>query len=151
MRLRGVSTVLAAVLLVVLVAGAAVLYYAMTTSGNQPGSASSSSSLQSTTSVEGPSVSCVSGGGGTVTVDASYNGGFSPSTVSISAGQSVTWKNVDTGYYTYYHTLTSATAGFNVQQINPGQSYTCTFHQAGTFSYHCSNHPFMTGTVDVSQ
>jgi heme/copper-type cytochrome/quinol oxidase subunit 2 len=34
--------------------------------------------------------------------------------------------------------------------LSPGQSYSFTFNQAGTFHYHCKIHPEMTGTVTVT-
>jgi plastocyanin len=94
-------------------------------------------------------VTCTSGGSGTVSVVASYYGGFSPSLSNITVGQSVTWTNVDTGTYSYYHVITSNSDAFNPQRINPGQSVTCTFNVAGTYDYHCSVHPFMVGAVNV--
>ncbi|MDQ6778909.1 MAG: plastocyanin/azurin family copper-binding protein [Actinomycetota bacterium] len=38
---------------------------------------------------------------------------------------------------------------FDTGPIQPGQTKTFTFTTAGTYGYHCSLHPFMTGTVIV--
>ncbi len=47
------------------------------------------------------------------------------------------------------HTATSA-GNFDAGAIQPGASFTVAFDTAGSFTYICSFHPFMTGTVVVS-
>jgi plastocyanin len=69
---------------------------------------------------------------------------FTPGSVTISAGASVTWTNNDT----VAHTATSDSGAFN-GSIAPGAKYSYTFPAKGTFPYHCSVHPGMTGTVVV--
>lgn len=78
-----------------------------------------------------------------VRIDDDDAGGFEPGTVSIDAGQSVTWVNVDDDP----HTATGA--GFDTGIMQPGEHATVTFHQAGTFPYSCQIHPIMTGVVEV--
>ncbi len=73
---------------------------------------------------------------------------FSPQAITVSAGTTVTWTNKDSAE----HTVTSDDAssdGPNSQQLAQGASYTFTFATAGTYKYHCANHPNMTGTVIV--
>jgi plastocyanin len=66
---------------------------------------------------------------------------FSPSTVTIAAGGSVTFRNDDDRG----HTVTANDGAFNSGTIDEGGSWKRTFKQAGTFSYLCAIHPEMTG------
>ena len=68
---------------------------------------------------------------------------FAPRTVTISPGDTVTWRN--TGEEP--HTATGS--GFDTGTLRTGQSGSHTFSSAGNFSYKCTPHPFMTGTVRV--
>ena len=47
------------------------------------------------------------------------------------------------------HTITSDTGDFDSGPIGPGEQWTWTFIQAGTYDYHCTYHEEMTGTVEV--
>ena len=71
---------------------------------------------------------------------------FSPATVTITAGDSVTWTNNTSSTP---HTSTSDTGAWDSGTIDGGASFTHTFSTAGTFAYHCNFHPQMTGTVVV--
>lgn len=68
---------------------------------------------------------------------------FAAPTVTIQAGESVTWRN--TGAVS--HTATGS--GFNTGAISPGETASVTFDTAGTFDYVCSFHRNMAGTVIV--
>ena len=68
---------------------------------------------------------------------------FVPRTVTVSPGDTVTWRNNGKDP----HTATGS--GFDTGILRSGQSGSATFKQAGTFSYKCTPHPFMTGTVRV--
>jgi len=68
---------------------------------------------------------------------------FSPATIQASVGATVTWKNEDQ----VAHTVTSRDGSISSPLIEPGQSWSYTFTKAGTFSYTCTPHPFMSGTV----
>jgi plastocyanin len=70
---------------------------------------------------------------------------FTPATVNVPVGGSVVWTNNDT----QQHTATSS-GNFDAGAIQPGKSATVDFPTAGSFTYICSFHPFMTGTVVVS-
>ena len=143
----GVSkSVIVLVVFVIIAGGAAAAYLVSAQNGVSTGNSTTHSS--DSTQSQG-SASCAAGGGGTVTVNSSYFSGFAPQSITISAGQSVTWKNVDvTG--TYYHIVTSDDSVWTSQRIDPGQSVTCTFSAPGTYSYHCAVHSFMTGSVKVT-
>jgi plastocyanin len=69
---------------------------------------------------------------------------FSPATLTVSAGQQVNVMNSDG----VTHTFTSS--AWDSGDIQPGASYTLTAPtQAGSYQFHCSIHPFMTGTLVV--
>jgi YVTN family beta-propeller protein len=72
------------------------------------------------------------------------NFSFSPKSLTVSAGQSVTFTNNDS----VAHTTTSS--AWDSGDIQPGGAYTLTAPSApGTYAFHCSIHPFMTGTLIV--
>jgi LPXTG-motif cell wall-anchored protein len=69
---------------------------------------------------------------------------FGPSSITIHPGDTVTWTNSGQAP----HDATGS--GFKTPTLTPGKSASHTFSQAGTFSYICSIHPFMKGTVVVA-
>jgi plastocyanin len=72
---------------------------------------------------------------------------FSPKPIQITAGSTVTWTNGTAPT----HTATSDTGAWNTGNIASGAtSSAIAFPTAGTFTYHCSIHPSMTGSVVVS-
>jgi len=73
------------------------------------------------------------------------NFAFSPASISVSAGSTVTWTNTDATA----HTTTSDAAGWDSGAIAQNGSFAHTFNTKGTFTYHCSIHPNMTATVTV--
>lgn len=71
---------------------------------------------------------------------------FSPVTTVVAAGDTITWHNSDATP----HTATSNNGAFDTGPIAAGtDGKTVTFAVAGTFTYHCSIHPSMTGTITV--
>lgn len=68
---------------------------------------------------------------------------FGPSAVTIHVGETITWTNDGPTA----HTATGS--GFDTGILSRGRSASHTFTSAGTFSYHCTLHPFMKGTVIV--
>jgi plastocyanin len=69
---------------------------------------------------------------------------FSPRTVAVNVGDSVTWTNSDA----QTHTATSGSA-WDTGDIGNGGSASITMDRAGTYDYICAIHPTMTGTVVV--
>jgi LPXTG-motif cell wall-anchored protein len=68
---------------------------------------------------------------------------FSPGSITVNVGDTVTWTNTgDEG-----HSATGS--GFDTGILSKGQSGSHTFGEAGSFSYVCTPHPFMKGTVVV--
>jgi len=71
---------------------------------------------------------------------------FSPSEMTVSVGDTVVWTNRDSAG----HTVVSDTGNeLNSALLSNGQTYSHTFTQAGTYNYHCSIHPSMTGKIIV--
>lgn len=70
---------------------------------------------------------------------------YSPANVTVAVGDTVTWTNSDQ----ISHTATADGGSFDTGALGNGASGTVTFSNAGTFPYHCSIHPDMTGSVVV--
>jgi plastocyanin len=102
-------------------------------------STSTSSGGQSSQSVQ---VSILPGAG-----TPGKNQGFSPDAITVVLGvnSTVVWTNNDS----QPHTVTANGAGFDSGYMAPGATYTYTFSAPGTYDYHCTYHPWMTGTVTV--
>ena len=70
---------------------------------------------------------------------------FAPTTITIRAGSSVTWKNTDDEP----HTVVSDTGLFRSGALDTNESFSFRFDQPGTYHYACSIHPRMVGTIVV--
>ncbi len=72
---------------------------------------------------------------------------YSPKTITIQAGESVTWTSSGPSP----HTVTADDGSFDSGTLNVGDSFSHTFTTAGTFAYHCEFHVAqgMVGTVVV--
>ena len=73
--------------------------------------------------------------------------GFNPDTLTVKTGATVTWSNATKDAQSF----TSDTANlFDSGSIAAGATYTYTFTQAGTFTYHSTITPTLTGKVIVT-
>jgi len=70
---------------------------------------------------------------------------FGPKTVTLTAGDTVSWTNQDK----VAHTATAGDGSFDTGNLSQGQSGSHTFDTAGSFAYICSIHPNMKGTIVV--
>lgn len=70
---------------------------------------------------------------------------FSPATITVAAGTTVTWTNQDS----VSHTVTSSTGIFDSGTLSKGAEFSYTFNNAGDFEYYCSIHTTMVGHVIV--
>jgi plastocyanin len=66
-------------------------------------------------------------------------------TVVIGVNNTVVWVNQDS----LVHNAIAFSGMFDSGDISPGASYSFTFAQAGVYSYYCSYHPSMAGTIIV--
>jgi plastocyanin len=73
---------------------------------------------------------------------------FEPDPIRIGVGDSVVWENV----HDQPHTATGdGGLRFSTGNLAAGESSDpVAFDEAGTFTYLCALHPFMTGTVEVT-
>jgi plastocyanin len=72
--------------------------------------------------------------------------GFKPAVVQIKQWQAVTWTNGGKAK----HSVASVTGSIlESGTLDPGQAYANVFKKAGTFAYHDSAHPSLTGRVIV--
>jgi len=76
------------------------------------------------------------------------NYAFSPSTLNVKVGDTVTWTNMDTAPHTV--TVSSGPVKFASGNLAKGDKFSYTFKTAGTYSYYCAVHPDMKGTVVVT-
>jgi plastocyanin len=70
---------------------------------------------------------------------------FAPMRLEVSAGATVEWTNRDQ----IAHTVTADDGSWDSGPIEPGATWRHTFDTPGTFAFHCSPHPYMTGAVVV--
>jgi plastocyanin len=112
-------------------------------------------SLLAVGSVFGLFTSTTSTGNNNVTASTCFNPipvaianfSFTPASVTIKAGCSVTWTNT----VSTKHTTTSTTSIWDSGQLNKNVTFTRQFNSTGTFPYVCSVHPAqMTGTITVN-
>jgi plastocyanin len=69
---------------------------------------------------------------------------FHPGRIAVPAGTAVRFSNHDR----LAHTVTEDSGGIDSGEIPPGESRTLVF-PSGRHPFHCTPHPFMTGTVEV--
>lgn len=73
---------------------------------------------------------------------------FSQPNLTVKVGTTVVWTNKDQDI----HTVTSDTGVvLDSAHLSLNQTYSMTFTTPGTYNYHCAVHPFMTGTVTVTE
>jgi plastocyanin len=70
---------------------------------------------------------------------------FAPASISISVGETVTW----TSSGGEGHTVTASDNSWGTDDLEPGDSFSHTFTSAETYSYACTIHDGMTGTITV--
>ena len=80
------------------------------------------------------------------------NACYLPQDITINAGDTVTWDNVDTAA----HTVTGGSpadgpsGAFDSSLLMAGMPYSFTFDDAGYYDYFCMVHPWMVGSVTVN-
>jgi plastocyanin len=114
--------------------GVALATLALTVALGACGSSSKSSASSSTSSAAT---------GATITI---HNFMFSPATLGVTAGTTVTVKNTDSTD----HTVTALDGSFDTGPIHSGKTATFTVSKAGTVKYHCNIHNYMMGTIQVT-
>jgi plastocyanin len=82
------------------------------------------------------------------TINASPSLAFSPSTLTINAGDVVTFAFGSVAHNVAFDNPNAATPT-DIGGFNSNTSIGRTFTTSGTYTYHCTIHPFMMGTVVV--
>ena len=73
---------------------------------------------------------------------------FNPQTLTVKSGEKVTWINRDEEP----HTIVSVEKQFKKSMaLDTDQEFTITTGAPGTYTYFCSVHPKMTGTIVVAK
>ena len=101
---------------------------------------------------------CGGGGGADTATEAAQGAGagtgdaveivdfaYKPADLTVAKGTTVEFTNEDSTA----HTATAKGGAFDSGAIQPGKSSKVTLDQNGTFTYSCSFHPFMKGTITV--
>jgi len=70
---------------------------------------------------------------------------FNPTPLTVRAGSTVTWTNMDDEP----HTVVSDTGAFKSGGMDTNESFSYKFDKPGTYHFTCSIHPRMVGTVVV--
>jgi len=74
----------------------------------------------------------------------------SPKTLKVKKGTTVTWTNQDAAEHDV--TPDVETADFKASELfGKGETHSVTFNTVGTYSYKCSPHPYMKGTIEVTE
>jgi plastocyanin len=119
-------------------------------SASAPASAPASSAAASggaSPSAGGSSAAVCAPGSGTGQVQANAKGfAFDPATVTVPAGQSVTWTNGDSAS----HSIVLDGGQCKSEPFAGGATTTLQFNVAGSYPFHCGIHPTMKGTIEVT-
>ena len=72
--------------------------------------------------------------------------GYTPTTTTVSAGQTVTWTNSGA----FPHDAAATDGSWKTPLLDPGASASVTFSTPGTYAYICTPHPWMQATIVVT-
>jgi len=72
---------------------------------------------------------------------------FDPAAQTITAGQSITWQNEGQEP----HNVVDSSGAWESPALSSGQSYTFVFATPGTYTYYCTIHSGMLGTITVAE
>jgi plastocyanin len=73
------------------------------------------------------------------------DGSFSPASLTVTVGDTVTWTNADDSP----HTVTASGGAFDSGNLDAGGTFSHTFDEAGSFTYVCLYHDEMVATITV--
>ena len=105
-------------------------------------SSSGGSSKGGSSSTGSASSSSSTSSGDTVDVK---NFSFTPASLTVAKGTTVTWKFDDSAN----HNVTASDNSFKSTDLHTGGSYSYTFNTVGTYNYICTIHQYMKGSVTV--
>ena len=75
---------------------------------------------------------------------------YIPDVAAAETGQTIIWRNGDVAF----HSVTSGAYGepdglFDSGHMDPGDTFSYTFVESGTYMYHCTLHPWMAGVIHI--
>ena len=76
---------------------------------------------------------------------------FAPKNLTVKKGTKVTWTNQDVAKHNVAVDDGSPTGGPDGPLFGKGETFSFTFETVGTYNYHCSPHPYMHGSVTVTE
>lgn len=76
---------------------------------------------------------------------------FTPAEMTVKKGTTVTWTNKDDAKHDVAPDQESESFKSSPNLLAKGESYSFTFNTVGTYSYHCTPHPYMKATVEVTE
>lgn len=76
---------------------------------------------------------------------------FTPERLTVKKGTTITWENRDNTRHNVVSAEDSVAKGLNGPLIGQGQTWTHEFTEVGTYTYFCSPHPYMKGTIEVTE
>jgi len=128
-----------------LAAAAVLMLAACSSSSSSPAASSGASPAASSAASSAASVCSESAAAGAVAVTVvDFN--FQPADITAKTGQVITFSNTGSAP----HTATLDSGQCATPTIQPGKSDGLTFSVAGTYTFHCSIHNQMKGTIVVS-
>jgi plastocyanin len=120
---------------------------ASSTGGTAPPAASAPSAGPAGSAPAAGGAGCsVSSDAAAVTVNIE-NFAFDPPEVTAAVGETIGWTNADSAP----HTATTDDGGCDTGNIAQNATAGLVFDAAGTFPYHCTVHPNMTGTITITE
>ncbi len=69
---------------------------------------------------------------------------FSPADLTLKQGDTVTWTNEDDVQHTVKFDFKESS------KLSKGGTFSFTFYEKGTYTYHCGIHPSMTGRIIIT-
>lgn len=141
----GKKAIIALVVIVVVLVGGGALLAARNNSDNTKDSTKTDTAKPMDMNQQ-PQTSDTATATSSVTID---NFAFSPASITVKKGTTVTWTNKDSATHTV--TENDGQNGPDSGDLANSKSYSFTYNTAGTFKYHCSIHPDMLGTVTVTE
>jgi len=150
-----------AIITIGIVLGAAIIVVVawLLMAGNQPSNSTSQQPSTNTSQSQNDSTADNSPNGSTDNVTTQTNSvtiqdmSFSPATITVKKGTTVTWTNKDSVGHNVVSDSDAPAGGppKTASLLSKDQTFSFKFDTVGTFSYHCAPHPFMQGTVEVTE
>lgn len=76
---------------------------------------------------------------------------FNPNPLKVKKGTTVTWTNMDIARHNIIVDDGQPAGGPSGPLFGKNETYQFTFATVGTYKYHCSPHPYMHGSVEVTE